>query len=140
MHEENAVYNARIGSAIVVDVQRASPVFSELVYNPQCFLIYDDPFLPPTQWNDVRPSSCVSARHDSNLVTPHLSLLSRSPSGSLGIVPVSVQWSSSLTCCTAPGTRLRRWTKTPTKSSSSLMPRYSVSGASLTRECFFFDE
>lgn len=45
----------RIGSAIVVDVQTSSSVFSELVYNPQCFLIYDNTTQRPTNWRDVRP-------------------------------------------------------------------------------------
>ena len=44
----------RIGSAIVVDVQTSSSVFSELVYNPQCFLIHEDATLPPSQWTQVR--------------------------------------------------------------------------------------
>ncbi len=43
----------RIGSAIVVTVQRASPVFSQLVYNPQCFLIYENASRSPGQWDDV---------------------------------------------------------------------------------------
>ncbi len=50
----------RIGSAIVVNVQRASPVFSQLVYNPQCFLTYENSSLAPADWNDVREMNTVS--------------------------------------------------------------------------------
>ncbi len=38
----------------MVDVQTASQVFSELVFNPQCFLIHDNAMLSPAQWDDVR--------------------------------------------------------------------------------------
>ena len=43
----------RIGSAIVVTVQRSSVVFSELIFNPQCFLLHEDTNLPPSHWDDV---------------------------------------------------------------------------------------
>ena len=43
----------RIGSAIVVDVQRSSLVFSQLIFNPQCFLIHENSSLSPQEWTDV---------------------------------------------------------------------------------------
>ena len=54
IHDHDVSVIPRIGSAIVVDVQMSSPVFSELVYNPQCFLIHENATLPPTRWNNVR--------------------------------------------------------------------------------------
>lgn len=43
----------RIGAAIVVDVQRSSLVHSELIYNPNCFLIHNSSTLAPDDWDDV---------------------------------------------------------------------------------------
>ncbi|CAI8022048.1 hypothetical protein GBAR_LOCUS12974 [Geodia barretti] len=39
----------RLGSAIVVDVQRTSRVFSQLIFNTQCFLIFEDTTVAPRQ-------------------------------------------------------------------------------------------
>ena len=43
----------RVGSAIVVDVQRTSQVFSQLIFNTQCFLIYEDTTTAPDSWEEV---------------------------------------------------------------------------------------
>ena len=47
------VYYLRIGSAIVVDVQRSSQVFSQLIFNTQCFLIFENATIAPDQWDEV---------------------------------------------------------------------------------------
>ncbi len=57
----------RTGAAIVVDVQRSSPVFSELIYNPQCFLIYEDPLAQPAHWEDVR-SQEIFQLHNNDII------------------------------------------------------------------------
>ena len=44
---------SRIGAAIVVDVQRSSMVHSELIYNPNCFLIHSNSTLAPNDWDNV---------------------------------------------------------------------------------------
>ena len=49
----------RIGSAIVVDVQRSSQVFSELIFNTQCFLIFENTTIAPDQWEQVRQQIAV---------------------------------------------------------------------------------
>ena len=43
----------RIGSAIVVTVQRSPLAFSELIYNPQCFLLHENSSIAPDKWDDV---------------------------------------------------------------------------------------
>ena len=43
----------RIGSSIVVDVQRSSQVFSQLIFNTQCFLIFENSTIAPDQWDEV---------------------------------------------------------------------------------------
>ena len=43
----------RLGSAIVVDVQRTSRVFSQLIFNTQCFLIFEDTTVAPDSWDQV---------------------------------------------------------------------------------------
>lgn len=60
----------RAGAAIVVEVQRSSPVFSELIYNPQCFLINHDPTLQPAEWEDVSLKLHYSICHIHSLATP----------------------------------------------------------------------
>lgn len=43
----------RIGAAIVVDVQRSSKVFSQLIFNTQCFLIFENATTAPDKWEEV---------------------------------------------------------------------------------------
>ena len=38
------------GAAIVVIGQLISAGFTEQLYNPQCFLQYEDPRIPPPSW------------------------------------------------------------------------------------------
>jgi hypothetical protein len=40
----------------VVDVQRTSPVFSQLIFNTQCFLIFEDTTISPDLWEQVNIS------------------------------------------------------------------------------------
>ena len=43
------------GSSILVDSQTTA--IDQLAFNPQCFAVYEEPSLPPGQWNNV--CTCV---------------------------------------------------------------------------------
>ena len=43
----------RFGSSILVDTQTSSLAFDRLLFNPQCFALYETPTIPPTMWTDV---------------------------------------------------------------------------------------
>ena len=59
------IFLLRIGAAIVVDVQRSSQVFSELIFNPQCFLLNRDVTLPPSEWDNVSKDYNISGAAES---------------------------------------------------------------------------
>ena len=65
----------RIGAAIVVDVQRSSIVHSELIYNPNCFLIHNNSTLAPDDWNDVSSLSILSSSYESTPLCMQQSML-----------------------------------------------------------------
>jgi len=44
------VYADSDGAAIVVKSPRVSSSFSRQLYNPQCFLQYENPTIPPDNW------------------------------------------------------------------------------------------
>ena len=46
----------------MVDSQTASVAFGQLAYNPQCFAVYDNPSVPPGQWDDV--GICFPQSHE----------------------------------------------------------------------------
>ncbi len=43
-----------IGSSIVVEGARISGIFAGIIFNPLCFLLYEDLRLSPNDWTDVR--------------------------------------------------------------------------------------
>jgi hypothetical protein len=43
----------RTGSAIVVDTQRTSSTFSNILFNPYCFLLFEDVHEAPAKWTNV---------------------------------------------------------------------------------------
>lgn len=47
-----------IGAALNVEAQEFSEVLSKLLYNPLCFLQYEDPRVPPDDWQDVS-ANCI---------------------------------------------------------------------------------
>ena len=45
------------GASILVDFQNTAVAFNDqLAYNPQCFVVHEDPLRPPEQWNNVNRS------------------------------------------------------------------------------------
>ena len=42
-----------MGAAIVVEVHRVPKVYSKLLFNPLCFLHYENASQPPEQWENV---------------------------------------------------------------------------------------
>ena len=49
----------RVGAAISVESQKISDVFSKLLFNPLCFLRYEDPKKAPDSWEDARIATWV---------------------------------------------------------------------------------
>ncbi len=45
---------SRFGASILVDDQSTSVAFGQLAFNPQCFIVFENPSKPPGQWNSVR--------------------------------------------------------------------------------------
>ena len=43
-----------VGAAISVESQDVPDVLSKLLFNPLCFLRYEEPTKPPDSWEDVR--------------------------------------------------------------------------------------
>lgn len=41
------------GACIVVRGQLIAAAFTKQLYNPQCFLQYEDPTMPPNGWNVI---------------------------------------------------------------------------------------
>ena len=46
-----------VGAALVAENNHAPTVFAGIVYNPLCFLLYEDLRAPPNEWKDV--SACT---------------------------------------------------------------------------------
>ena len=46
-----------VGAALVAENNHAPTVFAGIVYNPLCFLLYEDLRAPPNEWKDV--STCT---------------------------------------------------------------------------------
>ena len=44
----------RFGASILVEDQSTYVAFGHLAFNPQCFIMYEDPTIPPGHWNNVR--------------------------------------------------------------------------------------
>lgn len=42
-----------IGAAVIIDLVSVPPVYSRLLNNPLCTLIYEEPFQSPDEWEDV---------------------------------------------------------------------------------------
>ena len=53
------VNHHRLGASIVVDTGTILPVFAKNYYNPQCFIQYYDPEVPPVHWEQVQPHTPV---------------------------------------------------------------------------------
>ena len=43
----------RFGASILVDMLTSLATFDRLLFNPQCFALYEDPVTPPSMWTDV---------------------------------------------------------------------------------------
>ena len=43
----------RLGASIVVDSPASLSSFSDLLFNPKCFILYEDRTAPPSEWNNV---------------------------------------------------------------------------------------
>ena len=43
----------RLGASIVVDSPAVLSSFSDLLFNPKCFALYEDRAAPPSEWNNV---------------------------------------------------------------------------------------
>ena len=43
----------RLGASIVVDSPALLSSFSDLLFNPKCFALYEDRAAPPSEWNNV---------------------------------------------------------------------------------------
>ena len=50
------------GASVLVEDQSTSITFGQLAFNPQCFIVYEDPSKPPGQWNNV----CSYVHHDNS--------------------------------------------------------------------------
>ena len=59
-----------IGAAISVESLEAPNVLSTLVYNPLCFLRFEDPTAPPDEWDDVS----ITSHHSLQLFTVSLQI------------------------------------------------------------------
>ena len=46
-----------VGAALVAENNHAPTVFAGIVYNPLCFLLYEDLRAPPNEWKNV--SACT---------------------------------------------------------------------------------
>lgn len=49
----NYSFPLSFGASILVDDQSTSNAFGQLAFNPQCFIVYEDPSKPPGHWNNV---------------------------------------------------------------------------------------
>lgn len=49
----------RIGAAIILDILSVPPVYSRLLNNPLCTLLYEDISRGPDDWEDVRYNACM---------------------------------------------------------------------------------
>ena len=49
----DAFASFRFGASILVDTPTSSVAFDRLLFNPQCFALYDDPATPPSMWSNV---------------------------------------------------------------------------------------
>ena len=49
----------RRGASIVVDTFRVADVYSQLLFNPLCFLLYENTSQSPEHWENVRKSNHV---------------------------------------------------------------------------------
>ena len=56
-HTHVRTHTNSIGAAIYVATQGTSFTYSELLFNPQCFLLYEDEQSPPENWTDVRKTT-----------------------------------------------------------------------------------
>ena len=65
----------RIGSAIVVDVQRSSDALSELIFNSQCFLLNPETTEAPVDWNTVRSSGVKVAGRFNTMCAPGVKIV-----------------------------------------------------------------
>ena len=43
----------RLGASIVVDSPALLSSFSDILFNPKCFVLYEDRTAPPSVWNNV---------------------------------------------------------------------------------------
>ena len=50
----NCLHVCRVGAAISIESEPVPDVYSKLVYNPLCFLRYEDYIVAPDDWDDVR--------------------------------------------------------------------------------------
>ena len=56
--QENAcafalLFVSRLGASIVVDSPALLSSFSDILFNPKCFVLYEDRTAPPSEWNNV---------------------------------------------------------------------------------------
>ena len=43
----------RLGASIVVDSPASLSSFSDILFNPKCFVLYEDRTAPPLEWENV---------------------------------------------------------------------------------------
>ena len=53
--------SSSLGAALISQRQGLLRAFTQLLYNPLCFLIYEDIRVPPNQWKDVIRQPSLSA-------------------------------------------------------------------------------